>query len=65
MTTVNKSAVIHSFGGVIALAKALGITRGAVYQWPDEIPEPRASHIREVARHRGIQIRRPRVPAQA
>ena len=62
--TMKKLAAIHSFSGVIPLARALGITRSAVYQWPDVVPEPRASHIREVARARGITIRSPRVPAK-
>ncbi|MGR6034939.1 MAG: Cro/CI family transcriptional regulator [Candidatus Nitrosoglobus sp.] len=40
-----KSQAIQSFGGVDRLASALGITHHAIYQWPEEIKEPRASQI--------------------
>lgn len=40
---------INLFGGVAKLAKALGISVQAVYQWGDVIPPLRVYEIREIA----------------
>ncbi len=50
---MKKSLAIQMFGSCAELARAVGLTRSAVHQWPDEITEPRASQIREIARARG------------
>lgn len=42
---MKKKTVIEHFGGVLATAKALGITSQSVSQWPEEIPELRAFQI--------------------
>jgi hypothetical protein len=42
---MTKSQAIKFFGGVDNLSSALGITRHAIYQWPEKIKEPRASQI--------------------
>lgn len=36
--------LVEHFGSRAALARALGVTRSAIYQW-SEIPEPRAYQI--------------------
>ena len=40
-----KSDVIRHFGGQGAVARALGITRGAVWQWPEIVPRGSAYQI--------------------
>ena len=37
--------VIRHFGGVTAAARALGVTRDAVYKWGDTVPRLRACEI--------------------
>lgn len=34
-----KSEAIKHFGSVRELAEVVGLTRQAVYMWPDEVPE--------------------------
>ena len=46
--TARKSDVIGFFGGTIKTALAFGISKGAVSQWPDLIPENRARQLTEV-----------------
>ena len=46
--TARKSDVIGFFGGTIKTAQAFGISKGAVSQWPDLIPENRARQLTEV-----------------
>ena len=46
--TARKSDVIGFFGGTIKTAQAFGISKGAVSQWPDLIPENRARQLAEV-----------------
>jgi transcriptional repressor of cell division inhibition gene dicB len=40
-----KSDVIKHFGGQGATARALGITKGAVSQWPDIVPRGSAYQV--------------------
>ena len=40
-----KSDVIRHFGGQGATARALGITKGAVWQWPEIIPRGSAYQV--------------------
>jgi hypothetical protein len=49
---MTKTQAIHFFGGVDNLASELGITRHAIYQWPEKIKEPRASQIKLIALQR-------------
>lgn len=60
-----KADAIDAFRSVLNLAQALKVTRSAIYQWPEVIPEPRASHVREVARQRGLIREVARVTAKA
>lgn len=53
---MDKTLAIKIFGGQAELARAAGVTRSSVHQWPDPIPEPRASHIRELARKAGYMV---------
>ncbi len=34
-----KSAAIEHFGGAVKLGKLLGLTRQAIYMWPDVVPD--------------------------
>jgi hypothetical protein len=36
---MNKADVIRHFGTITAMAKAIGISRQAIYDWPELIPE--------------------------
>lgn len=47
---------IAEFGTGVALARALGISPSAVYQWGDEVPELRVYQIEAV--RRALQERR-------
>jgi hypothetical protein len=42
---MRKRDAIKHFGSAAALAKALGISRQSVHEWPDEVPEGRAYQI--------------------
>ena len=46
---MTKSQAIKLFGGATALAKALGIRRQSVYQWPDTLNQRTADEIRGAA----------------
>ncbi|MCH4294201.1 Cro/CI family transcriptional regulator [Shewanella sp. 3B26] len=45
---MKKSAAIAHFGSESNLAKALGITRAAVNQWPDDVPRLRAFELEKL-----------------
>ena len=47
-TYMHKQDAIAYFGGIPHLAKALGIGRHAIYQWPDIVPELRARQLAEL-----------------
>lgn len=57
--TANKSDVIAYFGGVVATAKAYGITKGAVSQWPELIPENRARQLPEITGNELLPFQKP------
>ncbi|WP_028863875.1 Cro/CI family transcriptional regulator [Psychromonas aquimarina] len=42
---MKKNDVISHFGTVTKAAEALGLTKSAISQWPDEIPKLRAFEI--------------------
>jgi hypothetical protein len=61
MTTVTlpplkKEDVLLAFGSTKAVALACRITDAAVSQWPEVIKEPRASHLRALAKAQGIAL---------
>lgn len=43
---IRKETALALFGGVTQLAKALGITAAAIYQWPNERPIPHQQYLR-------------------
>lgn len=47
-TRITRKQAVAAYGGVASLAKALGISRAAVYLWPenDPIPELQALRLR-------------------
>ena len=45
IATMTKSEAIHLFVSVSELASALGISRQAVYKWPDPLPQEQADRI--------------------
>jgi hypothetical protein len=47
---ISKDEALAAYGGdTLALSEALGITRSAIYQWPDgPIPEAQALKLRYV-----------------
>jgi len=42
---MKKADAIEHFGGEVPLAKALGITPEAIYQWKERVPRGRAFQI--------------------
>lgn len=48
MPSMKTDDAIKAFGTPKELAAALGITREAIYQWGDTVPELRAYQIREL-----------------
>lgn len=42
---MTKSEAIKHFGSIQAVADALGITHGAVWQWPEKLPIDRQAQI--------------------
>ncbi|MDL4862952.1 Cro/CI family transcriptional regulator [Halomonas elongata] len=42
---MTKSEAIKHFGSIQAVADALGITHGAVWQWPENLPIDRQAQI--------------------
>lgn len=42
---MTKSEAIKEFGGVVELAKSLGITPQAVSQWPEELSKAKKDRI--------------------
>ena len=62
---MKKSDVLAHFGGVIATAKALGVTQPAVTQWTDPLPELRQLEIEALTRgelRAGVECDKYRVP---
>ena len=43
---MNKELAISKAGSVLILAKMLGITRAAIYQWGNEVPQARVWQIK-------------------
>lgn len=44
---------VEKFGGVRALAEALGVSVQAVHQWGEDVPKLRVYHINAVLAERG------------
>ena len=44
---MNKTDLVAVFGSQQAIADLFGITKGAVSQWPEEVPELRVYQLRE------------------
>lgn len=53
---MTKKDAIDLFGSVQVLAAALGITRQAIYQWPNDLPQDQADRIRGAAMRCGKVI---------
>lgn len=53
-TSMTKTAAVGMFGDVASLASALGITRQAIYQWPEELPQDQVDRINGAAMRLGI-----------
>jgi len=49
-----KARAIEMFGSVTNLANAVGISRAAVYQWPEELPRLQADRVIAACVRRGI-----------
>lgn len=53
---MTKNQAVQMFGGVPALADALGITRQAIYQWPEVLDIERADRLIGAAVRLGIEL---------
>jgi len=47
---MNYEIVVEHFGGVVPLARALGINRQAIYQWDGQIPLLRQYQIEKLTK---------------
>lgn len=55
--TVTKKQAVAAYGDVAGLARALGITRSAIYQWPEgPIAEVHALRLMYVLRPIGLVV---------
>ena len=52
MTPMKTKDAIELFGGVAPLARALGISTAAIYQWEDDVPPLRVYQIKELIQAR-------------
>lgn len=62
---MTKQDAISIFGSGAALARALGITRGAVSLWPDVLDQRRADEVRGAAARLGKRFSRTKTTAAA
>ncbi|MEG6526274.1 Cro/CI family transcriptional regulator [Bordetella bronchiseptica] len=53
---MTKQEAIRAFGSGAALARALGLTRGAISQWPDVLDQRRADTVSGAALRLGKAI---------
>jgi hypothetical protein len=49
MRGMDKNTIIEIFGGIPSLARELGISQQAVYQWPDRLSERQEDRIIRLA----------------
>jgi len=49
MRGMDKNTIIEIFGGIPTLARELGISQQAVYQWPDRLSERQEDRIIRLA----------------
>jgi DNA-binding transcriptional regulator YdaS (Cro superfamily) len=54
LTDMKTQVAVQHFGGVPALATALGITRTAIYLWGEDVPQGRAFQI-EILTHGALK----------
>jgi len=61
---MNKSHAIYMFNGIPNLALGLGISKAAIYKWPDELPQRTVDQITGAANRLGINqdIKEPVIP---
>ncbi|RIQ74555.1 hypothetical protein D0838_04980 [Bordetella avium] len=53
---MTKQDAIKAFGSGAALGRALGVTRGAVSLWPEQLDQTRADRVRGAAVRLGIAL---------
>lgn len=56
---MTKQEAIGIFGSGAALGRALGLTRGAISFWPEELDQGRADRVRGAALRLGLDLRKP------
>lgn len=64
---MTKSQAIKIFGNASRLAEALGVTPGAISQWPDDLDVAKTQRVIGAAMQKGLADRVPKdlVPAAA
>ncbi|RSE84339.1 Cro/CI family transcriptional regulator [Achromobacter denitrificans] len=53
---MTKQEAIRAFGSGAALARALGLTRGAISQWPMQLDQTRADRVSGAALRLGKRL---------
>lgn len=51
---MTKSDAVGLFGDVLALSRALGVTRQAIYQWDDDLPHIHSDRVTGAAVRLGL-----------
>lgn len=62
---MTKTEAIEIFESVPKLAAALGITRHAIYMWPDELPQATVDRVNGAALRHGKSVTVPHQPQPA
>lgn len=65
MRTMKKTEAIQIFGTAAALAKAIGVTRAAISQWPDRLDQAKSDRVAGAAYRLGLGDRIGRKHKQA
>ncbi|MGD9662074.1 MAG: Cro/CI family transcriptional regulator [Porticoccaceae bacterium] len=65
MLKVTKQQAIQAFGNQSKLAVALGVSRAAISQWPDELDQARQDRVIGAAKRLGVRIPKQAKPSVA
>lgn len=59
---MDKKTAIIAFGSMAEIGRAVGVSRQAVFYWPDKLPKRVEEKIREAADRLGVSLDHPTCP---